>query len=209
MELWIFLGALAAAYLLPGPDMILVLQTGALQGRSQAFATVAGLATARGLHVALAALGLAALFQAAPWAFNVVRYVGAAYLIWMGVQILRSGPGLSADDTSKGLFAVSHRLAWRRGLLTNLLNPKSLLFCSVLLPQFVLPGQGSILAQFALLGVLLVGTGVLFDTLYATTGTWLGQWLAGSSMRERLQRWTFASLLIGFGLRLATHRLPQ
>ncbi|MFY0989525.1 LysE family translocator [Halomonas sp. C05BenzN] len=209
MELWMFVGALAAVYLLPGPDMILVLQTGTLQGRSQAFATVAGLAMARGLHVALAALGLATLFKTAPWTFDAVRYLGAAYLVWMGVQLLFSGAGRPGESTQGAPGpAASHRRAWRRGLLTNLLNPKSLLFCSVLLPQFVLPGEGTILLQFALLGVLLVGIGVLFDSLYATAGSWLRRWLADGSTRERLQRWSFGSLLIGFGIRLALYRQP-
>ena len=204
MELWLFIGALTAIYLLPGPDMILVLQTGSQQGHSRALATAAGLAVARGLHVALAALGLATLFTTAPWTFDAVRYAGGAYLAWIGLQLLRS-PGITTDiDTSKaGALGADHRRAWRRGLLTNLLNTKSLLFCSVLLPQFVSPGEGAVLMQFALLGALLVITGLLFDTGYATLGASLQRWFAGSPLRARLQRWTFGSLLIGFALRLA------
>ena len=204
MELWLFIAALAAVYLLPGPDMLLVLQTGSLQGRSPALATAAGLAMARGIHVALAGLGLATLFTSAPWTFDAVRYAGAAYLTWIGLQLLRtpSAPTPGVPDRAIRLTA-SHRLAWRRGLLTNLLNPKSLLFCSVLLPQFVHPDQGQVLPQFALLGALLVTIGLLFDAGYATLGTALQRWFAGSPLKEKLQRWTFGSLLIGFGLRLA------
>lgn len=204
MELWLFIGALAAIYLLPGPDMILVLQTGSQQGHSRALATAAGLAVARGLHVALAALGLATLFTTAPWTFDAVRYAGGAYLAWIGLQLLRSPSATTDIDTSQaGVLGADHRRAWRRGLLTNLLNPKSLLFCSVLLPQFVSPGEGAVLMQFALLGALLVVTGLLFDTGYATLGASLQRWFAGSPLRARLQRWTFGSLLIGFALRLA------
>lgn len=75
-SLWLFFLALAVVYLLPGPDMILLLQTGARQGRGAALATAVGLGIARGCHVALAALGLAALFKAAPWTFEVVRLAG-------------------------------------------------------------------------------------------------------------------------------------
>lgn len=184
--------------------MLLVLQTGSLQGRSQALATAIGLAVARGVHVALAGLGLATLFVTAPWTFDAVRYAGAAYLTWIGLQLLRtpSSPTPSLPDQAIRI-TLSHRLAWRRGLLTNLLNPKSLLFCSVLLPQFVHPDQGPVLAQFALLGTLLVTTGLLFDIGYATLGAALQRWFAGSPLKEKLQRWTFGSLLIGFGLRLA------
>jgi threonine/homoserine/homoserine lactone efflux protein len=204
MELWLFIGALAAIYLLPGPDMILVLQTGSLQGHSRALSTAAGLAVARGLHVALAALGLATLFTTAPWTFDAVRYAGGAYLAWIGLQLIRSPAVTASIDAGRvGVIAAGHRHAWRRGLLTNLLNPKSLLFCSVLLPQFVNPGEGPVLLQFALLGSLLVGIGLLFDAGYATLGASLQRWFAGSPLRARLQRWTFGSLLIGFALRLA------
>jgi len=204
MELWLFIAALAAVYLLPGPDMLLVLQTGSLQGRSRALATALGLAVARALHVALAALGLATLFVTAPWTFDAVRYAGAAYLSWIGLQLLRT-PSSPAFDTSGQTMppTASHRLACRRGLLTNLLNPKSLLFCSVLLPQFVHPDQGPVLVQFALLGTLLVAIGLLFDAGYATLGAALQSWFTDSPLRAKLQRWTFGSLLIGFGLRLA------
>ena len=135
-ELWLFFMALAVVYLLPGPDMILLLQTGARQGKGAALATALGLGVARGCHVALAALGLATLFRTAPWTFDVVRLAGAAYLLWIGIQCLRTTmlPSLNGAD------ATTAKPRWpeaiQRGLLTNLLNPKALLFCSVLLPQF-------------------------------------------------------------------------
>src|SRR5471032_3255885 len=131
--LWLFFMALAVVYLLPGPDMILLLQTGARQGKGAALATAVGLGVARGCHVALAALGLAALFKAAPWTFDVVRLAGAAYLLWIGVQCLRTTmlPNLNGSDAT--LAKPRWRASARRGLLTNLLNPKALLFCSVLL----------------------------------------------------------------------------
>ncbi|MBU6958263.1 LysE family translocator [Pseudomonas sp. CVAP len=201
-ELWMFFLALAVVYLLPGPDMILLLQTGARQGKAAALATAIGLAIARGCHVALAALGLATLFKAAPWTFEVVRLAGAAYLLWLGIQCLRSNmlPNLNANGTAAA------KLAWReaiqRGLLTNLLNPKALLFCSVLLPQFIDPQAGPVLTQFATLGVLLVVAGLLFDSGYALIGAWLGRWLERSPSAQRVQQWLFGSLLIGFALRL-------
>ena len=201
-SIWLFFLALAVVFLLPGPDMILLLQTGARQGRGAALATAVGLAVARGCHVALAALGLAALFKAAPWTFDLVRLAGAAYLLWIGIQCLRSSllPNLNTP-------AVTHtqrqwREAIRRGLLTNLLNPKALLFCSVLLPQFSVNDGAAVLTQFATLGVLLVGVGLLFDSAYALTGAALGRWLQHSPTAQRVQQWLFGSLLIGFAVRL-------
>ena len=201
-NLWLFFLALAVVYLLPGPDMILLLQTGARQGRGAALATAIGLAIARGCHVALAALGLAALFKAAPWTFDVVRLAGAAYLLWIGVQCLRSS--LVPDLATGALTATpgQWREAIRRGLLTNLLNPKALLFCSVLLPQFIVNDGAQGLNQFAVLGLLLVGVGLLFDSAYALTGAALGRWLQHSPTAQRVQQWLFGSLLIGFALRL-------
>jgi len=199
--LWLFFMALAVVFLLPGPDMILLLQTGARQGRGAALATAAGLAIARGCHVALAALGLAALFKAAPWTFDVVRLAGAAYLLWIGIQCLRTTL-LPNPNSDQPVEKARWREAIRRGLLTNLLNPKALLFCSVLLPQFINPQAGSVLAQFAVLGVVLVGVGLLFDSAYALLGAALGRWLQRSPSAQRLQQWLFGSLLIGFAVRL-------
>lgn len=200
-ELWLFMMALAVVYLLPGPDMILLLQTGARQGKTAALATAIGLGVARACHVALAALGLAALFKAAPWTFDAVRLAGAAYLLWIGIQCLRTTmmPNLSDNGPIQG---PRWREAIQRGLLTNLLNPKALLFCSVLLPQFIDPHAGPVLGQFMALGAMLVGVGLLFDSFYALAGAALGRWLQHSPSAQRLQQWLFGSLLIGFAVRL-------
>jgi threonine/homoserine/homoserine lactone efflux protein len=150
----------------------------------------------------LAALGLAALFKAAPWTFEVVRLAGAAYLLWIGIQCLRTTmlPNLNGEGEIAG--KPRWRASIQRGLLTNLLNPKALLFCSVLLPQFINPQAGPVLAQFAVLGVILVGVGLLFDSAYALAGAALGRWLQRSPSAQRVQQWLFGSLLIGFALRL-------
>ncbi len=142
MDTSAFLIALAVVYLVPGPDMLLLFQTGARQGRRAALVTALGLALARACHVLMAATGLALLFRTAPWTFDLVRLLGAAYLAWLGLQMLRGG-GLALPTSDAGSAPVvphADRRALLRGLLTNLLNPKALLFCSVLLPQFVSPG---------------------------------------------------------------------
>ncbi|MBN3863725.1 LysE family translocator [Pseudomonas frederiksbergensis] len=201
-ELWLFFMALAVVYLLPGPDMILLLQTGARQGKGAALATALGLGVARGCHVALAALGLATLFRTAPWTFDLVRLAGATYLLWIGIQCLRT----TMLPSLNGANATTDKPRWpeaiQRGLLTNLLNPKALLFCSVLMPQFINPQAGPVLAQFATLGMLLVGVGLLFDSAYALVGAALGRWLQRSPSAQRVQQWLFGSLLIGFAVRL-------
>jgi len=130
-ELWLFLAALSVAYLLPGPDMILLLQTGARQGKALALTTAIGLGLARACHVALAGMGLATLFKVAPWTFDMVRLGGAAYLLWLGVQCLRANMLPSLETSQDAPSAHAWRAALQRGLLTNLLNPKALLFCAV------------------------------------------------------------------------------
>lgn len=202
-DLGLYLLALTMIFLMPGPDMILLLQTGARQGRGMALATVLGLAVARSCHIALAALGLAALFKVAPWTFDVVRIAGAAYLLWMGIQMLKPGSLSSPNVAGEAPQAPSWTAAARRGLLTNLLNPKALLFCSVLLPQFIHPDAGSVAGQFVMLGVVLLVTGLLFDSVYALAGSWVGRWLQRSPSAQKVQQWLFGGLLIGFAARLA------
>ncbi|MBB4020081.1 threonine/homoserine/homoserine lactone efflux protein [Gemmobacter caeni] len=208
-DLGLFIGALVVVYLVPGPDMVLILQTGATGGRGPAIATAAGLALARAAHVTLAALGLAALLTTSPMTFEVVRFAGATYLIWLGIQILRARSLLpEATATQTPSRAHSCGSCFYQGLLTNILNPKALLFCSVLLPQFVHAGPESMAGQFLLLGVILVSVGLAFDLVYASAGFVLGRWIARRPLVQTLQRWVFATMLIGFGLRLALSPRP-
>lgn len=204
VDLWMFVGALVVVYLVPGPDMVLMLQTAATQGRSHALAVAAGLALARAAHVLMAALGLGALLKASPEAFEAVRLIGAAYLIWLGIKIFRASSLIAACPTDEPRSDLKlWRASLRKGLLTNISNPKALLFCSVLLPQFIRLDEGGVPAQFVLLGAILVITGLLFDLLYAGAGAALGRWLAETPLVRTLQRWVFATVLIGFGLRMA------
>jgi threonine/homoserine/homoserine lactone efflux protein len=209
-NLGMFIGALVAVYLVPGPDMVLVLQTSGTQGRRHALATAVGLGLARAVHVTLAAVGLATLLRTVPWAFEVVRMVGVAYLVWLGIKLARASslaPEISA--ATPAVSAKAYRTAAWRGLLTNITNPKALLFCSVLLPQFVHADAGNVGGQFLLLGVVLVAIGLLFDVLYAMAGVALGYWIEGHPVVQTVQRWTFAAMLIGFGARLAVVGRPE
>lgn len=199
----LFVAALAIAYLVPGPDMVLVLQTASRQGRGLALATACGLGLARGAHVALAAFGLAALLEASPLLFDIMRGLGAAYLVWLGITLARADMWADTPSVaSQAGFPRSYRMAFQRGLVTNIANPKALLFCSVLLPQFMHADAGMAL-QFALLGIVLVGVGLVFDLFYTAVGMALGHWMAHHPLARRFQRWLFATLLMGFGTKLA------
>lgn len=182
--------------------MVLVLQASMTQTRRHALATAAGLGMARACHVALAAVGLAALLRAAPLAFDAVRLAGAAYLVWIGIAILRA-PGASIPAFAPAAVRrAAYLAAWRRGFLTNLLNPKALIFCSLLLPQFI-RADAPVGPQFLVLGGIVVATGVAFDLSYALAGARLQRVIETRPAVGRVQRWLFALLLIGFGAHLA------
>jgi threonine/homoserine/homoserine lactone efflux protein len=205
----IFLGALTVAYAVPGPDMIFILQTGAAQGRARALAATIGLAGARACHVIFAAIGLAALFRTSPWLFAAVRFVGAAYLIWLGIGLLRARSLVPEPEAATHAGTGRDKRVVLRGFLTNLLNPKPLIFCSVLLPQFIHSAAEPILVQFAALGAILVFIGFLFDAIFALWGAALGRWLARRPAAQNRQRYGFAAILIGFGAELMVMRAPH
>jgi threonine/homoserine/homoserine lactone efflux protein len=201
-----FIVALIVVYAIPGPDMALILQTSIGQGPRRGLTAACGLAVSRATHVTLSACGVAALLKAAPWLYEIVRYGGAAYLGYIAIQIFRSPVfALQADgrNTASGEARGALRQAFLKGLLTNLLNPKALLFCSVLLPQFIRPAAGPVALQVTELGIVLVAVGALFDALYALGAARISTVLRKYPLAQTLQRWTFSAALIGFALRLS------
>ncbi|NVI08622.1 LysE family translocator [Paraburkholderia youngii] len=216
----VYVAALIVVYAVPGPDMALILQTSIARGVRSGFAAAAGLGVSRATHVTLSACGMAALLRNAPWLYDAVRYAGAVYLAWIGIQIFRSpgfalpaaardrqaagasrGESTPSSDADRGARPL--RTAFVKGLLTNLLNPKALLFCSVLLPQFVRPEAGPVAWQMIELGVVLLAIGACFDALYAIGAARIANWMRAHPFAQTLQRWTFSAALIGFALRLS------
>ncbi|MEW6344290.1 MAG: LysE family translocator [Paraburkholderia sp.] len=199
----VYIAALAVVYAVPGPDMALLLQTSIGRGVRTGFATAGGLGMARATHVTLSACGVAALLRSAPWLYEVVRYGGAVYLGWVAVQIFRSPVFALPAGGAVAPESRPLRTAFVKGLLTNLLNPKALLFCSVLLPQFVRPEAGPVALQMVELGVILVATGVCFDAVYVIGAARISNWMRSHPLAQTVQRWTFSAALIGFALRLS------
>lgn len=175
-----YLLALAGAFLLPGPDMALVLATGAARGVGTALITALGIAGARAMHVALSGAGLAALMVTHPEALQWVKWAGAAYLFYLAARLLHSALSKrAAQETAAPATAHSPRASFVRGFLTNLLNPKALLFCSMFLPQFVVAHGESMGLQYLRLGAALVLVGLLFDAVYAVLAARLARRLRG------------------------------
>jgi threonine/homoserine/homoserine lactone efflux protein len=211
----VYIAALLVVYAVPGPDMALILQTSIGRGVRSGFAAACGLGLARATHVTLSACGAAALLRNAPWLYDVVRYGGAVYLAWIGIQIFRSpmfalpeggAAGVEANRSTDATATAGMRqlrAAFVKGLLTNLLNPKALLFCSVLLPQFVRPEAGPVALQMIELGSVLLAVGFCFDLTYAIGAARIAGWMRAHPLAQTLQRWTFSAALIGFALRLS------
>lgn len=171
-DIALFLLASALLTVAPGPDIVTVLTRGITQGRRAGLAAAAGFATGCLFHTALAALGVAALLRSTPLAFDIVRYAGAAYLVWIGIQALRHREGFSiaGESTQRGLWTI-----FRQSVLGNALNPKVTLFFLSFLPQFVDERAGSLPAQMAMLGSLfMMQTMVIFGTVALASG-WLGE----------------------------------
>lgn len=201
-----FIVALIVVYAIPGPDMALILQTSIARGTRTGLTAAGGLAVSRATHVTLSACGVAALLKAAPWLYEIVRYGGAVYLAYIAIQIFRSpvfALQASAQEAVPQQETGVPRQAFVKGLLTNLLNPKALLFCSVLLPQFIRPAAGPVALQVTELGVVLLVVGMLFDTLYAVGAARIATVLRKYPLAQTLQRWTFSAALLGFALRLS------
>ncbi|KND60736.1 L-lysine permease [Candidatus Burkholderia verschuerenii] len=200
--LWVFIGALAVIYALPGPDMAVVLQTSATRGMRHGLAVAGGLAVARATHVTLSALGVAALLRSAPWLYNGVRVAGGLYLTYIAIQIFRS-PGFGLEAASDKTAAPTFPAAFLKGVLSSILNPKALLFCSVLLPQFVHPDAGPVWSQVTELGVVLVLFGLMFDVTLACGAVRISGWLRRHQKAQTVQRWTFSAALLAFAMRLS------
>jgi threonine/homoserine/homoserine lactone efflux protein len=204
--LYLYLTVLTAVYLSPGPDMALVLAVSASQGKRSGFNTAIGIAVARAMHVLGSGLGLAALFATHPNFQEIVRVAGAGYLLFWVWKMLRS-PTMEMN-VSTTVFSLNSEML--RGFLTNLLNPKALLFCSLLLPQFTSPEKGMLLFQFILLGGVLVSIGLLFDIIYIFLADGLVQRLGnkmnnGTPFRSRLEKarnWLLITVVGGMAIRL-------
>ncbi len=203
---WItFLSAAVLLNLSPGPDMAFILGQAASNGRRAGFAAMAGIWSGTFLHVILAAVGLSAILAASDAAFAIVKWVGAAYLVWLGLHALfsRGSPLTRNVDPDKlrkkpGAWAI-----YRQGALVSALNPKVAIFFLAFLPQFVVPGAGPVGAQMFLHGSLIIVVAALIEPLLVFTGSRLTESLKNN---RRVGLWLdrgLGVLLITLGVHLA------
>ena len=171
------------------------------QGRRAGLVSVAGIHTGTLVHVAAAVLGLSAVIVASATAFNVVKYAGAAYLIYMGVRTMMTRIGPTSEQR---LMARSNRQLYTDGFVVNALNPKTAVFFLAFVPQFVdADGAGSATLQLLMLSAVFVGLGLLTDGTWALTAAFIATRLRRSDAKLRREGLVTGSLYIGLGLMAA------
>jgi threonine/homoserine/homoserine lactone efflux protein len=195
----LFLLAVLALFLSPGPNMAFVLSHGVAHGPRGGFAAAIGISAADLVHTLFAATGVTALVAAWPPSFDVLRYAGALYLVWLAAQALRTGGALRVGAQARP--AGFGRIV-RMALLNNLVNPKALLFFMVFLPQFVDPARGSVALQLVQLGVVLSVAALAFNTLLGACSGQVGRWLQRRPGAEKFQRTLLALVMVGLAIRL-------
>ncbi len=186
--------------LTPGADLLYVAGNTAAGGRRAGMLAALGIGTGCLFHVLLAALGLSALLAASELAFTVVKWAGAAYLVWMGVSMLHSRGSASA------LSAIDPQRVFWRGVLTNALNPKVALFFLAFLPQFIAPQSAHRTLAFGLLGLVFTVNGTLVTLAMAWLGGMARERLAGSQRAGRLGLWlqrVAGAVFVVLGVKLA------
>jgi threonine/homoserine/homoserine lactone efflux protein len=195
-RLALFVGAALLLLVVPGPSVLYIVTQSVSHGRRAGMASVAGITTGTLVHIAAATIGLSALLASSALAFDVVKYLGAAYLIVVGIRRLA---GLEQDDQGRVTPSRSLGSLYRQGIVVNVLNPKTALFFLAFLPQFVDSTRGAVWAQILLLGLLFAALGFVSDGVWALVAGTLGERLRSSRRFPQLQRYVSGSVFVGLG----------
>lgn len=198
--LFTYLAILVGFVFLPGPAVILTLTRAASSGTRVGVATGLGIAVGDLIHTAMAVLGLSVIIMTSAFAFNLVKYLGAAYLVYLGVRAIVERSEMAALN---GAPRITGRDAFRQGLLAEVLNPKSAMFFLAFLPQFVRPENGAVTLQLTILGVLFVLMGLVSTVTVAAFSGSVGRLLRTHPAVQRWQGKVVGTIYCGLGLRLA------
>lgn len=197
--LGLFVVAALLLLVTPGPAVLYIVARSMEQGRTAGLVSMLGVHVGTLVHIGAAAAGLSALLMASATAFSVVKYLGAAYLVYLGVRRLCDRTAVTAARPP----AARLRRAFVDGFVVNLLNPKTALFFLAFLPQFVDVGRGRVGTQIVVLGLIFVGLGVLTDGLYAVGAGTAARWLRASPRFVAGERWISGGMYIGLGVAAA------
>ena len=185
----------------PGPDNVFVLTQSALHGKLSGLVVVFGLCTGLLVHTTAVAFGVAVIFQASTLAFTLLKIIGAGYLVYLALQIVRATPEQirMQSDQQKCLGTL-----YRRGIIMNVTNPKVSIFFLAFLPQFADPVRGPISLQMVALGGIFITATILVFGAIALIGGALGEWLNRSERAQRVMNWTAGTIFVGLALKLVT-----
>ena len=202
-NLILFLGAALALLVVPGPAVLYIVSRSVAEGRIAGVVSVLGIHAATLVHIAAAALGLSAILASSSLAFGLVKYAGAAYLVWLGVK------KIFADETAAGAGVATslgkgYARVFREGFVVNLLNPKTAIFFLAFLPQFIDLTRGHVASQIVVLGGILMLLGLVTDGCYALAAGAVGGWLRQRDGFRKCERYVTGLVLIGLGLVAAT-----
>jgi threonine/homoserine/homoserine lactone efflux protein len=199
-SLLLFVGAALVLLVIPGPAVFYITSRSIGQGRAAGLISALGIQVGTLVHVAAAAVGLSALLVSSAAAFAAVKYLGAAYLIYLGVQKLRRPESLELSGEPD---RIELSRIFAQGVIVNVLNPKTALFFFAFLPQFVDPSRGNVPAQILFLGILFSFMGVTSDSLWALFAGTVGHFLRRNARWMRTQRYVSGGMLISLGLATA------
>lgn len=203
-DLPLFVMAALLVNLTPGPDMLFVIGNSAANGKRAGVMASLGVGAGCVLHTMLAAVGLSAVLAASALAFEVVKWVGAAYLVWVGLQTMRSRPA-AGDRGAMAADADPRKVFWQ-GALTNALNPKVALFFLAFLPQFISPGESGQVAAFLLLGTVFNLGGTLVNVAVSLVAGVVRDQTALPASASRTGAWlrrAVGAVFVGLGVKLA------
>lgn len=195
-----FAAASIVLLLIPGPAVLYIVNRSVSSGRQVGLAAVAGLTLGNLVHAVAAAVGLSAVLATSATAFNTVKWLGAAYLVYVGVRTLMRKPAVIDPDQP----GVTTRRSFTQGVVVNILNPKVALFFLSFLPQFIHPENGRPGLQALVLGLVFVGIGFCTDGTYSLIASSLRSVLVRGRTLPFIQRWVAGTVFIGLGLVAAT-----
>ncbi|TFV40013.1 LysE family translocator [Bradyrhizobium frederickii] len=187
--------------LTPGPNMIYLISRSITQGPAAGIVSLGGVALGFVFYMLCAAFGITALLLAIPFAYDALRFAGAGYLLWLAWQAVRPG-GRSPFQVRK-LAIDSPRKLFAMGFVTNLLNPKIAMLYLALLPQFIDPATGSVLAQSIMLGAIQIAISVSVNAMIALAAGSIALFLANRPSWMLVQRWLMGTVLAGLAVRMA------
>jgi threonine/homoserine/homoserine lactone efflux protein len=198
-SLLLFMTATIILNITPGPDMLYVIARSVGQGRAAGIASSLGIAAGCFVHILAVTFGLASLMMAVPAAYEIIKYAGAAYLIYLGIRILITRQTKNAETP---IEEASLRKIFLQGVITNVLNPKVALFFLAFLPQFV-NREANVTAQIIFLGILFNTSGTLVNVMVALAASYTGIQFKTRIGNSSVFRWLTGGVFIGLGVRLA------